>query len=234
MFRKLPAKHFKKVFKFYFKIQWITFVKTNYERSFKKFAGYFFAKILPILKFEVGFFSTIFLIFLPKYRELYYFKLIISEVNRNLRSIFLSQNTPALESWSGIISEKDRFSQILENKVKFLIYKLIINEVSRNLQIIFCLHHWSQFMIILCAGSLDPLKTWVHTATQGWFSHFFLVFFFFPRFWKFKLDFFSTYKSFWIFLSKYREGSFHKLIMTKVPRNSGSFFWTKNGLIIIK
>ena len=57
----------------------------------------FFPKIPPILKVEVGFFSTYksFWNFLPKYRKSPLYKLIMTEVSRNLRNIFLAKTASA-------------------------------------------------------------------------------------------------------------------------------------------
>ena len=74
---------------------------------------FFFPKIPPILKIEVGFFSTkkIFWNFLSKYGELSFYKLIMTEVSRNLRNIFFPKIPPILKIEVGIFSDKKSFSQ---------------------------------------------------------------------------------------------------------------------------
>ena len=69
--------------------------------------SYFF----PFLKVEVWFFSTLksFWNFLPTYHEFPFYKLIMTGVSRNLRNIFLSQNTPDFESWSWIFVHLEKF-----------------------------------------------------------------------------------------------------------------------------
>ena len=50
--------HLKKFLNFFAEISWMSFLETNYDRSFKKLTKHFFPKIPPILKLEVGFLST--------------------------------------------------------------------------------------------------------------------------------------------------------------------------------
>ena len=73
----------------------------------------FFSKIPPLLKIESGFFSTLksFWNFLIKYSELTFYKLIMTEVSRNLRNIFFHKIPPILKIEVGIFSDKKSFSQ---------------------------------------------------------------------------------------------------------------------------
>ena len=87
----------------------------------------FFPKIPPILKVEVGFFSTYksFWNFLPKYRESPLYKLIMTEVSRNLRKIFFRKIPPILKLEVGFFSDRKSFSQIFENTANFFHLKFI-------------------------------------------------------------------------------------------------------------
>ena len=74
---------------------------------------FFFSKIPPILKLEVGFFSLkiFFWNFSPKYSELSFYKLIMTEVSKDLRNIFFPKIPPILKVEVGIFSDQKSFSQ---------------------------------------------------------------------------------------------------------------------------
>ena len=78
---------------------------------------FFTSKKPPILKIQVRFFSTYkcFWNFLPKYSELSYIKLIMTEVSRNLRNIFFRKIPPILKLEVGFFSDRKTFSQIFQN-----------------------------------------------------------------------------------------------------------------------
>ena len=50
-----------------------------------------------------------FLKFLPKYGEFTFYKIIMTEVSRNLRNIFRTQNTPIFENWRWIFFHLKKF-----------------------------------------------------------------------------------------------------------------------------
>ena len=83
----------------------------------------FFSKIPPILKLEGGFFSTLksFWNILSKYGELSLYKLIMTEVSRNLRNIFFTQNTPTFENWRWIFFQLKKFLKFFL-KIRWIIF----------------------------------------------------------------------------------------------------------------
>ena len=71
----------------------------------------FLAKIPRILKVEVGFKPYSFRNLLLKYRELFFYKLIMTEVPINLRNMFLAKIPASWKVEVGIISDKKSSSQ---------------------------------------------------------------------------------------------------------------------------
>ena len=76
----------------------------------------------PMMKNQVGFLSTLkgFWFFLLKYSGSICFKLIMTEVSKNLRKYIFSLNTPDFESWSRIFVRQKEFFADFRNCGKFI------------------------------------------------------------------------------------------------------------------
>ena len=61
----------------------------------------------------------------------------MTEVSRNLRNIFFSQNTPDFESLSWIFIHLKKILIFLTKYIEQPSYKVIMTEVSRNLRNVF-------------------------------------------------------------------------------------------------
>ena len=111
----------------------------RFARGLKKSACYplgfrFFFQNTTTFEIEVGFFSTSksFWNFSTKYSELSFYKLIMSEVSRNLRNIFFTKYPPFWNLKLDFFPLKKVFEIFRRNRVNF-----IMSEVSRNLRNIF-------------------------------------------------------------------------------------------------
>ena len=94
----------------------------------------FFSKKPQILKIQVRFFSTYkcFWNFLPKYSELSYIKLIMTEVSRNLGNIFFRKIPPILKLEVGFFSDRKSFSQIFQNTEDLYAVNFIWQNFEQN------------------------------------------------------------------------------------------------------
>ena len=75
----------------------------------------------------------------------------MTEVSRELRNIFWTQNTPIFENWGWIFSQKKKKNRNFLKLANIFISQLIMNKLLRNLRNLFVssfIHHHHSFPII--------------------------------------------------------------------------------------